>query len=123
MNREKNIFLSVRLLGTFLLLSQVFAHRLNRERRSGISDQRLAELETLLALSKFKSFHTPVAYGLLDLEKIGKRKRSIEDAKEEEKKRFYPVDFRGEDTTPTKPRRKNSAPSERNEMRYDGRRR
>ncbi|XP_022249745.1 uncharacterized protein LOC111087433 [Limulus polyphemus] len=38
-----------------------------RERRSGISDSRLAEIETRLALSK------PVAYGIFDPVKIGKR--------------------------------------------------
>ncbi|XP_076348445.1 uncharacterized protein LOC143246109 [Tachypleus tridentatus] len=38
-----------------------------RDRRSGISDSRLAEIETRLALRE------PVAYGIFDPVKIGKR--------------------------------------------------
>uniref|UniRef100_A0A1W7R939 Venom protein n=1 Tax=Hadrurus spadix TaxID=141984 RepID=A0A1W7R939_9SCOR len=54
-------------------------------RRSGVSDQRLAELETMLALSKFRTQPSII----LDLEDIGKRKRSINSADE----RIYPADF------------------------------
>ncbi|XP_037570048.1 uncharacterized protein LOC119450615 [Dermacentor silvarum] len=54
----------------------------NRDRRSGISDQRLAELETLAGLKslrhRLKGITFPVAYGLVDPNKIGKRKRSFE---------------------------------------------
>ncbi|CAN7942227.1 unnamed protein product, partial [Ixodes hexagonus] len=54
----------------------------SRSRRSGISDQRLAELETLAGLKslrhRLKGISFPVAYGLVDPNKIGKRKRSFE---------------------------------------------
>lgn len=54
----------------------------SRDRRSGISDQRLAELETLAGLKslrhRLKGITFPVAYGLVDPNKIGKRKRSFE---------------------------------------------
>jgi len=49
-----------------------------REKRSGISDQRLAELETLLELKRLRETlrtRTPVAYGLFDPAKIGKRRK------------------------------------------------
>uniref|UniRef100_T1IUA0 Uncharacterized protein n=1 Tax=Strigamia maritima TaxID=126957 RepID=T1IUA0_STRMM len=51
-----------------------------REKRSGISDQRLAELETLLALSKMKGklVTVPVAFGVIDPDKIGKRNHQYE---------------------------------------------
>ncbi|GIX90136.1 uncharacterized protein CEXT_554931 [Caerostris extrusa] len=48
-----------------------------RERRSGISDQRLAELETLLALAKHGG-SKDVAYGVIDPIMLGKRKRSYD---------------------------------------------
>ncbi|XP_064482648.1 uncharacterized protein LOC135395341 [Ornithodoros turicata] len=55
---------------------------LSRSRRSGISDQRLAELETLAGLKslrhRLKGITFPVAFGLIDPNKIGKRKRSFE---------------------------------------------
>ncbi|CAG2167045.1 unnamed protein product [Oppiella nova] len=50
----------------------------NREKRSGISDQRLAELETLLELKRLREnlrTRTPVAYGLIDPAKIGRRRK------------------------------------------------
>lgn len=54
----------------------------SRDRRSGISDQRLAELEALAGLKslrhRLKGITFPVAYGLVDPNKIGKRKRSFE---------------------------------------------
>ncbi|XP_054164753.1 uncharacterized protein LOC128962406 [Oppia nitens] len=49
-----------------------------REKRSGISDQRLAELETLLELKRLREnlrTRTPVAYGLIDPAKIGRRRK------------------------------------------------
>ncbi|KAH8025073.1 hypothetical protein HPB51_002969 [Rhipicephalus microplus] len=58
----------------------------HRDRRSGISDQRLAELETLAGLKslrhRLKGITFPVAYGLVDPNKIGKRKRSFESQEE-----------------------------------------
>ncbi|XP_077517566.1 uncharacterized protein LOC144128214 isoform X1 [Amblyomma americanum] len=58
----------------------------SRDRRSGISDQRLAELETLAGLKslrhRLKGITFPVAYGLVDPNKIGKRKRSFESLEE-----------------------------------------
>ncbi|XP_071875396.1 uncharacterized protein [Bombus fervidus] len=49
---------------------------LNRQRR--ISDQRLAEIETLLGLEKVKGkvVTVPIAFGLVDPAKIGRRRRS-----------------------------------------------
>jgi hypothetical protein len=51
----------------------------SRSKRSGISDQRLAELETLLALKRLRDQQMrsrgPVAYGAFDPDKIGKRRR------------------------------------------------
>lgn len=45
-----------------------------RGKRSGISDQRLAELETLLALQKFRDqqmrTRVPVAYGVFDPDRM-----------------------------------------------------
>lgn len=52
---------------------------LSRHRR--VSDQRLAEIETLLALEKMKGrvVTVPVAFGVLDPDKIGRRRRSVTD--------------------------------------------
>lgn len=68
----------------------------NRSRRSGISDQRLAELETLAGLKslrhRLKGISFPVAYGLVDPNKIGKRKRSfesLEDAQQQQQGTEY----------------------------------
>ncbi|XP_076235274.1 uncharacterized protein LOC143179790 [Calliopsis andreniformis] len=49
---------------------------LSRQRR--VSDQRLAEIETLLGLEKVrgKLVTVPVAFGVLDPDKIGRRRRS-----------------------------------------------
>ncbi|XP_017756819.1 PREDICTED: uncharacterized protein LOC108548383 [Eufriesea mexicana] len=49
---------------------------LSRQRR--VSDQRLAEIETLLGLEnvKGKVVTVPVAFGMLDPDKIGRRRRS-----------------------------------------------
>ncbi|XP_046743634.1 uncharacterized protein LOC124409817 isoform X2 [Diprion similis] len=51
---------------------------LSRQKR--VSDQRLAELETLLALSKLRGqlVTVPVAFGQVDPNKIGRRRRSME---------------------------------------------
>ncbi|KAI4500977.1 hypothetical protein M0802_003780 [Mischocyttarus mexicanus] len=51
-------------------------------RRKRVSDQRLAELETLLGLStkmKGKVITIPVAYGVLDPAKVGRKRRSSSD--------------------------------------------
>lgn len=48
-----------------------------RDKRSGISDQRLAELETLINIAKQKNrVRPPIAFGVVDPMKVGKRKRS-----------------------------------------------
>ncbi|XP_068218118.1 uncharacterized protein [Palaemon carinicauda] len=60
-----------------LLTTPVAARPSHRQKR--VSDQRLAELETLLALARMKNrkFVTvPVGYGLIDVHQIGRRKRS-----------------------------------------------
>ncbi|XP_064088129.1 uncharacterized protein LOC135202566 [Macrobrachium nipponense] len=60
-----------------LLTTPVTARPSHRQKR--VSDQRLAELETLLALARMKNrkFVTvPVGYGLIDVHQIGRRKRS-----------------------------------------------
>ncbi|XP_037794582.1 uncharacterized protein LOC119589965 [Penaeus monodon] len=48
-------------------------------RQKRVSDQRLAELETLLALAKMKNrkyVTLPVGFGLIDVQQIGRRKRA-----------------------------------------------
>ncbi|CAL4067078.1 unnamed protein product, partial [Meganyctiphanes norvegica] len=53
-------------------------YRYSSLRRKRVSDQRLAELETLLALAKInhrKYFSQPVGFGLIDVDQIGRRKR------------------------------------------------
>ncbi|KAG8182369.1 hypothetical protein JTE90_010735 [Oedothorax gibbosus] len=64
------------LAAMFVLISLVTCHY--RERRSGISDQRLAEIETLLALAK-QGGNRDVAYGIIDPIMLGKRKRNSAD--------------------------------------------
>lgn len=56
-------------------------HLLSRQRR--VSDQRLAEIETLLGLLKMKGklVKVPIAFGLLDPKKIGRRRRFATDDK------------------------------------------
>ncbi|XP_035224238.1 uncharacterized protein LOC118196861 [Stegodyphus dumicola] len=49
-----------------------------RGRRSGISDQRLAEIETLLAIENSQKGNNNVAYGVIDPMALGKRKRSYD---------------------------------------------
>lgn len=61
-----------------LLTPPVAARPPQRQKR--VSDQRLAELETLLALAKMKNrkyVTLPVGYGLIDVQQIGRRKRSL----------------------------------------------
>ncbi|KAL7637494.1 UNVERIFIED_CONTAM: hypothetical protein RMT77_012222 [Armadillidium vulgare] len=51
----------------------------NNQRQKRVSDQRLAELETLLALAAMKNrkyMNLPVGFGLIDVQQIGRRKRS-----------------------------------------------
>ncbi|KAG8222381.1 hypothetical protein J437_LFUL003001 [Ladona fulva] len=49
------------------------------DRRKRVSDQRLAELETLLALSKTrgKLVTVPVGFGRIDPQRLGRRKRTL----------------------------------------------
>lgn len=55
-----------------------------RHRRSGYSDQRLAELETIFALSEMNQRHRvsvpQVGFGVVDVRRIGKRKRSFDES-------------------------------------------
>ncbi|XP_063865497.1 uncharacterized protein LOC135103359 [Scylla paramamosain] len=60
-----------------LLVPHATARPPHRQKR--VSDQRLAELETLLALAKMnnrKYVTLPVGFGLIDVKQIGRRKRS-----------------------------------------------
>nr|XP_018902879.1 PREDICTED: uncharacterized protein LOC109034279 [Bemisia tabaci] len=58
-----------------------------------VSDHRLAELETLLALSKMKGqvMTVPLGYGKVDPERIGRRRRSVGGKRRDvsERKRSY----------------------------------
>lgn len=74
----------------------------SRSRRSGISDQRLAELETLAGLKslrhRLKGITFPVAYGLVDPNKIGKRKRSfesLEDGQQQQQQQQHQAEYQG----------------------------
>ncbi|XP_050700543.1 uncharacterized protein LOC126987542 isoform X2 [Eriocheir sinensis] len=60
-----------------LLVPPASARPPHRQKR--VSDQRLAELETLLALAKMnrKYVTLPVGFGLIDVKQIGRRKRSV----------------------------------------------
>ncbi|GFW23912.1 uncharacterized protein TNCV_945961 [Trichonephila clavipes] len=64
-----------------------------RERRSGISDQRLAELETLLALAKHGGGNKDVAYGVIDPIMLGKRKRSYDMDLSNQVEEDFPLDI------------------------------
>ncbi|GFR07381.1 uncharacterized protein TNCT_564261 [Trichonephila clavata] len=63
------------------------------ERRSGISDQRLAELETLLALAKHGGGNKDVAYGVIDPIMLGKRKRSYDMDLSNQVEEDFPLDI------------------------------
>nr|CAD7573192.1 unnamed protein product [Timema californicum] len=65
------------LLVVALLFSQHVHGRPYRRKRT--SDQRLAEIQTYLALSKMKGEikNVPVAFGIVDLNHIGRRRRSL----------------------------------------------
>jgi len=54
---------------------------LNRSRNKRVSDQRLAELETLLALARLKGrfANVQVGYGFINPNKIGRKKRGVND--------------------------------------------
>ncbi|XP_076642653.1 uncharacterized protein LOC143353317 [Halictus rubicundus] len=77
-----NLFASLTLLcalAVLLMPDQAYARPpplLSRQRR--VSDQRLAEIETLLGLENVrgKVVTVPVAFGVLDPDKIGRRRRS-----------------------------------------------
>ncbi|XP_042903879.1 uncharacterized protein [Parasteatoda tepidariorum] len=61
-----------------------------REKRSGISDQRLAEIETLLALAR--QGNRDVAYGVIDPLSLGKRKRSYDMDSSNQLEDDFPLD-------------------------------
>jgi len=78
MKRPKLVFIFTFIV-LFVEIYQVANGHPVRSKRSGISDQRLAELETLIALSNMRGRirNAQVAYGVIDPDKIGKRKRSF----------------------------------------------
>ncbi|CAL1269124.1 unnamed protein product [Larinioides sclopetarius] len=63
-----------------------------RERRSGISDQRVAELETLLALAK-QGGNRDIAFGVIDPLTLGKRKRSYDMDLSNQVEEDFPLDI------------------------------
>ncbi|XP_033325088.1 uncharacterized protein LOC117219773 [Megalopta genalis] len=77
-----NLFASLTVLcalAVMIMPDQAYARPpplLSRQRR--VSDQRLAEIETLLGLENVrgKVVTVPVAFGVLDPDKIGRRRRS-----------------------------------------------
>ncbi|KAL0122033.1 hypothetical protein PUN28_007079 [Cardiocondyla obscurior] len=52
-----------------------YDYLMRRQKRQ--SDQRLAEIETLLALQKLKGIIVPVGLGVVDPAKIGRKRRSV----------------------------------------------
>ncbi|XP_029056326.1 uncharacterized protein LOC114883081 isoform X1 [Osmia bicornis bicornis] len=82
-NGVKSLFVTLMVLSVLdLILMPTTTHArpppslLSRQRR--VSDQRLAEIETLIGLEnvKGKVVTVPVAFGVVDLNKIGRRRRS-----------------------------------------------
>ncbi|KAF4521740.1 hypothetical protein B566_EDAN010005 [Ephemera danica] len=75
--RRNSAFLmcSVVVVCLALLVPDLVQARPHRQKR--VSDQRLAELETLLALAKMKGklITVPIGFGRVDPTKIGKRRR------------------------------------------------
>ncbi|KAK2588196.1 hypothetical protein KPH14_004235 [Odynerus spinipes] len=65
-------------------------------RRKRVSDQRLAELETLLGLSKIKGIviTVPVAFGVVDPAKIGRKRRSTSDDSSNKLREILQIDGR-----------------------------
>ncbi|XP_046383832.1 uncharacterized protein LOC124154263 [Ischnura elegans] len=54
-------------------------------RAKRVSDQRLAELETLIALSKMKEkmVTVPIGFGVVDPQKLGRRRRHLGDGSDD----------------------------------------
>ncbi|XP_078050350.1 uncharacterized protein LOC144476904 [Augochlora pura] len=78
-------------LAVMIMPDQAYARPpplLSRQRR--VSDQRLAEIETLLGLENVrgKVVTVPVAFGVLDPDKIGRRRRSATNNRLEALQRF-----------------------------------
>ncbi|XP_065353878.1 uncharacterized protein LOC135948498 [Cloeon dipterum] len=74
MNKTVILVLTLALIVGFATEAQSYPRRMKR-----VSDQRLAELETLLALSKMrgKLVTVPIGFGRIDPAKIGRRRRSL----------------------------------------------
>ncbi|XP_022245504.1 uncharacterized protein LOC111086554 [Limulus polyphemus] len=76
MNQTSTLFMVIFMAMLFLAAGRPYL----RERRSGISDQRLAELETLVNISKLRSsvygLVPAVAFGAFDPARLGKKRRS-----------------------------------------------
>ncbi|KAK2720701.1 uncharacterized protein LOC136036344 [Artemia franciscana] len=70
---------NVGLIFCAIVLSSVLTDAIPLRRSKRVSDQRLAELETLLALAKLRGRYVtlPVGLGMINPAKIGKRKRSV----------------------------------------------
>ncbi|CAL1681401.1 unnamed protein product [Lasius platythorax] len=62
---------------------------LSRYRR--LSDQRLAELETILALQNVKGVAVPVAFGKVDPAVVGRKRRSITESTLGQSNRIRPL--------------------------------
>ncbi|KAL2716568.1 uncharacterized protein V1478_014244 [Vespula squamosa] len=78
-SRPLMTLLVLSVLMTILIPEQTEARPSNIiSRRKRVSDQRLAELETLLGLSKMKGkiITIPIAFGVVDPAKIGRKRRS-----------------------------------------------
>ncbi|KAI1297184.1 hypothetical protein HDE_04779 [Halotydeus destructor] len=79
--------------GDYPLLPLEYDYAAKRTKRSGISDQRLAELETLLALKRLRDqqmkSQSPVAYGVFDPDRIGRRRRRSEPRRTDFGSKFY----------------------------------
>ncbi|KAF7987833.1 hypothetical protein HCN44_003696 [Aphidius gifuensis] len=71
---------------------------LSRHKR--VSDQRIAELEALVALAKMRGLlvTVPVGFGRVDPDKIGRRRRSSDDNKLENIRRFLHGDDRNSES-------------------------
>ncbi|XP_031773363.1 uncharacterized protein LOC105735930 isoform X2 [Apis florea] len=65
-------------LNAILMPDTIYARPPSLLRQRRVSDQRLAEIETLLGLKNVrgKVMTVPVAFGVLDPDKIGRRRRS-----------------------------------------------
>ncbi|XP_076040282.1 uncharacterized protein LOC143024857 isoform X2 [Oratosquilla oratoria] len=79
------VLVSFGLLSTTAAAAARFQHNSWAARAKRVSDQRLAELETLLYLHKLhqQRNNVPVAFGLVDINKIGRRRREAPPSSEE----------------------------------------